>query len=59
MFFVLAVPTAKIQDYISFFELFCHVLFDLFDDFVMEIEAKTIVSLLHVFLLYLKRLHFL
>lgn len=59
MFFVLAVSAAQIQNYLSLFELLHYIVLDLFDDFVMKIKAKAVVSLLNIFFLNLKRLHFL
>ena len=57
MFLVLAVSATQIQDYLSFLELLHHIFLDLLDDFVVEVKAKTIVSLLNVFLLDLERFH--
>ena len=47
VFQIFAVAAADVQKQVAFHQLLFKVAFDLFDDFVVEVEAETIIGLLH------------
>ena len=47
VFQIFAVAAADVQKQVAFHQLVLKVAFDLFYDFVVEVEAETIIGLLH------------